>query len=93
MTDDSRALVECSVHGSERPAFVCRHLDLTSRVGFVEGFDPQNPETDLYQAWCHACDAVLEEEGEWNDRSEAFAQPRMVCRGCYREMKALNRRG
>jgi hypothetical protein len=34
---------------------------------------------------------VLEREGEWNDRSESFAGVRLVCRACYREMKALNR--
>lgn len=50
-------------------------------------------ERELFQAWCAACDEVLEREGEWNDRSEAFAGIRPVCRGCYREMKALNGRG
>jgi hypothetical protein len=36
--------------------------------------------------------AVLEAEGEWNERSEGFAPPRLACRGCNHDMKALNRR-
>lgn len=83
--------VECRVHGAQGPAFVCRHLNLETPVGFVEGFDPEDPDAPLWQAWCAACDRILVAEGDWNDRSEAFAGVRMVCRACYREMKALNR--
>lgn len=91
MSGPESGMVDCPEHGSEGPAFVCRHLNLETPVGFVEGYDPDDPETELYQAWCRACDEVLVEEGDWNDRSEAFAGIRMVCRGCYREMRALNR--
>lgn len=91
MNDPEFGHVECPDHGTEPSAFVCRHLNLETSVGFVEGYDPDEPETELYQAWCRACDEVLVEEGGWNDRSEAFAGIRMVCRGCYRSMKTLNR--
>ena len=91
MTDRGGATVECPVHGEEGAAFVCRHLNLRDRVGFVEGYDPDEPDSDLFQAWCSACDDVLRREGEWNDRSEAFAGVRLVCRACYREMERLNR--
>lgn len=86
-------IVECPRHGDQAPAFVCRHLNLETAVGFVEGYDPDAPDDPVWQAWCAECDRVLEREGEWNDRSEAFAGVRMVCRGCYREMRALGRRG
>ena len=91
MNDEGR-LIECGSHGTQPPAFVCRHLNLETPVGFIEGYDPDTPDEPLYHAWCSACDAVLQEEGDWNDRSEDFARPHLVCRGCYREMKALNRR-
>lgn len=91
MTGERRS-VECPRHGEERAAFVCRHLNLRTPVGFVEGFDPDAPDVEVYHAWCDACDRILMDEGEWNDRSEAFAGVRLVCRACYREMKALNRR-
>jgi hypothetical protein len=93
MKDPRGPRVECPEHGDQGPAFVCRHLNLREPVGFVEGYDPDDPDEGLFQAWCSACDEILVQEGEWNDRSEAFAGPRLVCRACYREMKALNRRG
>lgn len=85
--------VECPEHGNQEPAFVCRHLNLRQPVGFVEGYDPDAPEKELFQAWCTACDEMLVRQGGWNDRSEAFAGVRLVCRACYGEMKKLNRRG
>jgi hypothetical protein len=91
MTLADSDMVECHIHGTEGAAYVCQHLNLTEAVGFIEGYDPADPEAELYQAWCRACDAVLMREGDWNDRSEAFAGVRMVCRGCYKEMRALNR--
>ena len=93
MIEPMGSRVECSEHGDQEPAFVCRHLNLREPVGFVEGYAPEDPAEDLFQAWCSACDEILTQEGEWNDRSEAFAAIRLVCRDCYREMKALNRRG
>jgi hypothetical protein len=93
MTEPTARRVECSEHGEQGPAFVCRHLNLREPVGFVEGYDPENPEEALYHAWCSACDEILVQEGEWNDRSEAHAGIRLVCQACYREMKTLNRAG
>lgn len=84
-------VVECETHGPQSAAFVCRHLNLTVPVGFVEGFDPDDPDTPSYHAWCSACDEVLMAEGEWNDRSEEFAAPRLVCRACYEQMRDFNR--
>lgn len=91
--ESAERVVECPVHGEQRPAFVCRHLNLDEPVGFVEGYDPAHPGHELYQAWCSACDEVLEREGEWNEWAEAFAGIRLVCRVCYRRMKSLNRSG
>ena len=91
MNNPRDGLVECPEHGAQHAAFVCRHLNLETPVGFVEGYDPEDPDGQLYQAWCHACDEILMDEGDWNDRSEAFAQPRMICRACYRQMRELNR--
>ena len=35
-------------------------------------------------------DAVLEQEGEWNDRAEAFADICVVCAECYCQSRARN---
>ena len=91
MTYPGEGTVECPQHGTQGSAFICRHLNLETRVGFVEGYDPDDTGGQLYQAWCHECDEVLMREGDWNERSEAFARPRLVCRACYRQMRELNR--
>lgn len=89
--ESSERVVECPAHGKQGPAYVCRHLNLDEPVGFVEGYDPAHPVQELFQAWCSECDAVLEREGDWNERAEAFAGIRLVCRVCYGRMKSLNR--
>ena len=46
-------------------------------------------EDDDFQAWCDECEAVRQDEGEWNDKSMAFAGI-CICEMCYFEMKELN---
>ena len=84
-------VVDCRHHGLQGPAYVCQHLDLEIPRGFVEGFDPDDVESELHQAWCRECDVVLMAEGDWNDVSEGFAKPRLICRACYLQIKRLNR--
>lgn len=63
MTPADSDMVECHIHGTEGAAYVCRHLNLTEAVGFIEGYDPEDPAAELYHAWCRACDAVLNARG------------------------------
>lgn len=87
---DADKKVECQTHGSASATFICQHLSSGDQLGFHVGYDPENP-NDLYpDAWCDRCDAVLEKEGEWNDVSEAFADIRMVCAGCYGDIRQRN---
>ena len=44
----------------------------------------------IKEAWCGECDAVLMEQGEWNDISEGHAQIMGICEGCYNEIKRRN---
>jgi hypothetical protein len=86
--------VECGSHEYRRRAFVCKHLNHITKVGFEEAFDTFEDmkllEDDDFQAWCNECELVRNKEGEWNDKSEAFAAIRIVCEKCYFEMKELN---
>lgn len=86
--------VQCGAHEYRRRAFVCRHLNDTTKVGFEEAFetyeDMELSEDDDFQAWCDDCEAVRQKEGEWNDRSMAFPEIKVVCEKCYFEMKELN---
>lgn len=74
------APVHCRAHGPSFPCYLCGHLASGEGKGFHTGEDPGNPRPD---AWCDACEAVLEREGEWNERSEAHADVTLVCGGCY----------
>jgi len=86
--------VQCSAHEYRRRAFVCQHLNSTRKVGFEEAFetfeDMELSDEDDFQAWCDDCETVRQNEGEWNDRSMAFAQIKVVCEKCYFEMKEIN---
>lgn len=94
MTEEVRR-VECRTHGDARPAFVCQHLFLQHRqkqysaIGFFEPTqDPGDPDDDL-EAWCGACDEVLGRVGEWNDESEAFADMKVLCSGCFQRVREI----
>jgi hypothetical protein len=86
--------VDCEVHDSNRIAFVCQHINKKERVGFLEAFETSEnmelEEDDEFQAWCDKCEKVCVEEGEWNEKSMAFADIKLVCEACYFEMKELN---
>jgi hypothetical protein len=89
MSDDQKK-VECSRHGKTSATFICQHLQKGEKLGFHMGFDPDD-EDDLYpDAWCDQCNDVFEEEGDWNDTSEAFAGIKLVCSGCYQEIREKN---
>jgi hypothetical protein len=83
--------VECRHHGVGDATYVCRHL--ASGVfgsGFHCGHDDEAPDELWPDAWCDACERVLESEGEWNDRSEAFLGVRLLCSGCYETTRERN---
>jgi hypothetical protein len=82
--------IVCEVHGSTRPAYVCRHLATGENLGFfaAEGSDNDRPD-----AWCLECERVrIAEGGTWNDRSESFAGIKMICTFCYDRAKERNER-
>ena len=85
---------ECRAHECQRRAFVCKHLNYTTKTGFHEAFDTSEGmellDDDDFQAWCDECEVLRQKEGEWNDTSMAFAEIKLVCEKCYFEMKELN---
>lgn len=86
--------IECGDHEYRRVAFVCQHLNFTTRVGFEESFETYEgmelSDEDDFQAWCNECEVVRVAEDGWNDNAMEFAKIRVVCEGCYFKMKALN---
>ena len=82
--------VDCSEHGKSDATYVCRHLLRGQGVGFHQGVDPAGRGKWFPDAWCDECEAVRLEEGDWNERSEAFAGISLVCSGCYLRSRLLN---
>lgn len=86
--------VSCNTHESGRRAFVCKHLNTKTKVGFVEAVETEEGmellEDDDFQGWCDECEDVRQQEGEWNDESMKFANIKLVCESCYFDMKELN---
>jgi hypothetical protein len=68
--------VFCSKHGNTIPCIICRHLGEGAGMNyFAIKHDPW--------AWCEKCDEVLEEERDWSDRLNEFADWQVYCRQCY----------
>ena len=82
----------CESHGASRTAFVCQHLNKNTHTGFHEAFEsnPLIEPDDDYQAWCDECEKMRQQEGEWNDVSEGFAEIRLICDQCFFEIKSRN---
>lgn len=78
--------VECDVHGNGIAAVVCCHMIGRNRApaGFVENSD----DPDDLQAWCHACEAMFEQEDGMTDAFRAFNDMALVCVECYEQARA-----
>ena len=85
-SEEDSEWTDCPIHGKAPAAYVCQHLVNGKKRGFVTADDDETRS----DAWCDKCNDVLEEEGEWNDRSEAFAGVTLVCGYCYDEIKKRN---
>lgn len=92
--NQSKKWISCDCHGLGRVAFVCRHLDKEHNRGFNESFETWKGmdlgEDDDFQAWCDECENVRIKYDGWNDESMKVADIKLVCEGCYFEMKAAN---
>jgi hypothetical protein len=86
--------LRCSEHGERYATFVCQHLVRGTGLGFFEpNRDPISPDESGDQAaWCSECEAVRQQQGGWNDVSEAFAHVTMICDACFEASRRRNER-
>lgn len=78
---DSR-VIHCARHGIEKYCLICQHLCQSNGLAYwAIQAEPELPA----QAWCAACDAVLEQERGWSDRAIAQAGWKHYCALCYEE--------
>jgi hypothetical protein len=90
MSLNKDSVMECPRHGLQRPTFVCKHLQSAEGLGFNRPDIARDPDWPFENAWCDKCDEVLNEEGEWNERSEKFAGIIAICEGCFKEIEKRN---
>jgi hypothetical protein len=86
---DERTII-CGTHGTVHSAYVCCHINFEAEapVGFVAP-EPDAEDPEL-QAWCNACDKLLEYEGDWTEAVESFAGIRLVCEFCFAKLRELH---
>ncbi|MES2948921.1 MAG: hypothetical protein V4858_10315 [Pseudomonadota bacterium] len=75
-------LIECEKHGTSQYCIICRHL--REKIG-LEYFAIQAEPAEPAQAWCAACDHVLEQERGWSDVADQHADWELYCSQCYAE--------
>ena len=87
-------LIECEFHGKMRTAFICQHLNKTTKTGFEEAFESfkgmELEEDDDFQAWCSECEIQRLKTNGWTDESMEYAKIKVVCEGCYFVIKEFN---
>ena len=87
--------VICKIHGEMDYALICTHLAAQTHDDpdlnvYLATPDESEEATDVQNLWCEKCDNILLEEGEWNDKSENFANIQVVCIQCFEELKNKN---
>jgi hypothetical protein len=88
---NNKSVIECPLHGDQIPAFIRKHLQYGEKIGFHTPDNPPDEDWLFKNAWCDKCHEVLLEEGEWNDRSEGFAEIMTICEGCFKEIRNRNK--
>ena len=86
--------IECDFHGKSRSAFICQHLNTHDKTGFDEAFETFRgmplQHDDTLQAWCNKCENERLKTDGWSDESMEFAKIKLVCEGCYFDIKDYN---
>ena len=82
MEQDEPTANECRTHGKSWRALICTHLQVGSGLRFVA--TPECPHGPA-QAWCEACDRLVQSEHGWTKRSEESAAFSLFCTLCYAE--------
>ena len=81
----------CATHGKRRSAHVCAHTVKSLHDSHARGFQWVRDESGGINAYCNECDATLERGGgEWNAKSEAFADVKLVCEECAKRAAIIN---
>ncbi|HYO77912.1 MAG TPA: hypothetical protein VE010_15750 [Thermoanaerobaculia bacterium] len=89
--EEAKRQIHCERHGATLPAYTCKHLVTGTDRGFFAGELTEG--SSRPDAWCAECENVRIAEGEWNDRSQAFAEIKLICAFCYDQARERNEPG
>jgi hypothetical protein len=73
--------LDCATHGAGLQTFVCEHLIANPAQQWFSG--EATNENKWPDAWCAACDAFFQQEGEWNKTNESNVKIKVLCHRCY----------
>ena len=79
--------ITCAKHGQSRYSVICQHLASGIGLGYIAL--PETPDFPA-QAWCVACDDVLDEHQGWSDAADARAGWLLFCRHCFLQTLQLH---
>ena len=81
--------VECTDHGTGFATYACEHLvSNPAQLWFSREPDEEHKWPD---AWCSACDAFFQEQGEWNEKNESKIKIQLLCHYCYESLRSQAR--
>ncbi len=89
VSDEGRATdsnqVECDDHGSGFKAYACEHLVSNPEQKW---FSNEPDEEDKWpDAWCADCEALFQEQGEWNEKNQPKGSIKLLCHHCYEKLR------
>ena len=85
-------LVTCTVHGKQRPAYVCCHILLQLRDRVPRGaIWSYNVEDESFTMYCNECELLVAGDGpEISDEHASQMDVRLICESCMDVVIALN---
>jgi hypothetical protein len=86
-TASNKIQIDCDTHGRAFSTYVCEHLAANPRQQwFSEKPEESAPWPD---AWCKQCDAVFQEDGNWNGKNEERIKIKILCHYCYESARKM----
>jgi len=83
--------IECGAHGAGYETFVCEHLVSNPAQRWFS--DDPTEENRWPDSWCAACEALYQEQGEWNERNSSSRRIRLLCHHCYESLRSRSQPG
>jgi hypothetical protein len=78
--------IACGAHDWGLETFVCAHLVADPAQTWFSG--KRDDSQRWPDAWCPSCDAIFQQQGEWNDHNAERIKIKRLCHHCYEMLRA-----